>query len=675
MKNEVLNFVLDNAKNNSIDKVPKERVEQLVNETESALGKELTGYISVDKPYEQYYTPEMLADNYPRNTIGLEVLSRADAIRDRVAFKCDGDFTYGELCDETLKYAYILKNKYNIKKGDYIVMDVLSTPDAICAMVAANVVGARVRPIDPIYGVEQISAIIDEYNPKMIISNPLQFASMSKAIGDKNIPVSYILLKDNMPFVSAVKKGIINLIEKTCTSKLIKGKKWNSFHQEVNSINLEDAKLEELAEKYIPNEIAMVFPTSGTTGEAKGVEVTNENFLSNVYKEYISDFEIDDGDALFNPMPTCSSFFWYCIVLATFLGVTTSLSPLFNAKNSPQQIAEDESSWILLGPIIINQICNYIENGSKEKYDNIVEYVKYKLFDSKRTENIQSLMNKKKLVSGGDLLQLDLEKRAVEMGLPINNNLGTSENTGPCTNPNGGMRNGRGYYLGCVGVPLPGNDVVIFKYDEENNRPAFDDENYNKGLQYYEIGEICYSCNNPNVFQDYYNNEKATNDTKLYHDDGSYWYHSGDLGYMDPAGHLFCCGRKFGLIVRDGHKVWAPKIENVIKSSKGIADCAVIGVEDVIDKEVPAAFIVFDEDVNEEMKNTIKNRITSEILRSLDSKHVPTTWIEIESIPRNLMQKAKIGELKEMYNVYLEKMQQVEQPKTKKHIFAKKERI
>ena len=169
------------------------------------------------------------------------------------------------------------------------------------------------------------------------------------------------------------------------------------------------------------------------------------------------------------------------------------------------------------------------------------------------------------------------------------------------------------------------------------------------GQMYYEVGEICFKASNPNVFAGYFNNPEATAQTILTHSDGSVWYHSGDLGYMDPAGHCFCCGRKSGLIVRDGHKVWAPKIEIVAKNIAGIDDCAVIGVPDAKENEVPACFIVFSDGVNPQQKNAIVREFYSNVLSSIDEKHVPTYWKELDAIPRNLMAKAKIPELNEIY--------------------------
>ena len=652
VKENILDFIILQAKENSLDSINEEQVRSMVEETETNLGYELSGYATIDKPYNQFYDEEVLNAEFPKQKISTEILDRALKIPNTIAFRCESNFSYKELYTLTLKYAAVLKNKYHIKVGDVIVMDVLSTPDAICAFLACNLLGAKVRPIDPIYSIDQIEKILIEYQPKVVVCNAINYNSMNKAIGQKDIPVSYIKLKGHLPFVPALKKSIINLLEDVNELQMHKGKSssWSSFHDEVDSVT-DTIKYEDVASPYVENEIAAIFPTSGTTGEAKGVEVTNENFLSNVFKEYISDFDILEGDSLFNPMPTCSSFFWYTIALAAFLGVTTSLSPVFDAKNSVKQIAEDDSTWVLLGPIIIEQLCECIEDNEKDlfKLRNIANKIE-KLLKKERISYAQLVQAKRHYISGGDLLPLELERRAISHSLNIHNNLGTSENTGPSTNPNGARKNKIGYYEGCVGISLPGNDMAIFKFDEESDLPAIESENYDIGLQYYEVGEICFNANNPNVFSNYFNNPNATSNVKIKHSDGSIWYHSGDLGYMDPAGHVFCCGRKSGLIVRDGHKVWAPKIELIAKEIDGIDDCSVIGVPNSRENEVPVCFLVFNDSVNPQMKKTIVNEFYSQVLALLDAKHVPTYWKELEEIPRNLMAKAKIGELKEIYD-------------------------
>lgn len=653
MRKDVLKEIASLAAMNSVDGIDEEKIQKMIDSTEKTLGVELSGYATIDKPYRQFYTKQMLESEYPKDKISTAILKRALTNSTKVAYRCERNLTYGELYDEVINYAYVLKNKYKIQKGDKIIMDVLSTPDAISAFLAANLIGAEIRPIDPIYSPQQINKILVDYDPKVIICNALHYENIKKAIGERNIPVNYIRLRSNMPFLSKTKKALINSLESAneVKMKLEKANNFNSFEKDLKSIANKNIKIEDVMSEYVPNEIAAIFSTSGTTGTAKGVEVTNENFLSNVHKEYISGFDIKDGDSLFNPMPTCSSFFWYTIAFASFLGVTTSLSPVFDAKVSTKQIAKDESTWVLLGPIIINQLCDFIDNYENLiSDDKFVTKIKKILLKEKNKKIVESIKGKSHYISGGDLLSIDLEKKAKARNLVIHNNLGTSENTGPSTNPNGVIRGGIDYYEGSVGVPLPGNDVGIFLFDEENDLPALDAPNYVKGLKYYEVGEICFDGKNPNVFQGYYQNEKETNKTILKHADGTVWYHSGDLGYIDPAGHMFCCGRKNGLIVRDGHKVWAARIENVTKEVDGIRDCAIIGVNHEKEKEAPAMFIVFKEDIQQDKKEETINKVYSQIEKKLDNKHVPVYWKELDEIPRNLMAKTRISELKKIYD-------------------------
>ena len=172
---------------------------------------------------------------------------------------------------------------------------------------------------------------------------------------------------------------------------------------------------------------------------------------------------------------------------------------------------------------------------------------------------------------------------------------------------------------------------------------------------YYQIGEICYKKENANIFKEYYKNKKATNEVFLTHPDGTIWYHTGDLGYLDIDGRLFCSGRKNGLIISDGHKVWTPKIENITRKINGIIDCSVIGVADEKRKEVPVIFIKYASEITEEQKKQLQQIIHDQILYNLDEYHLPNAYLELPEIPRNLMLKAKISELNKLYDEYLEK--------------------
>lgn len=56
------------------------------------------------------------------------------------------------------------------------------------------------------------------------------------------------------------------------------------------------------------------------------------------------------------------------------------------------------------------------------------------------------------------------------------------------------------------------------------------------------------------------------------------WFHTGDLGYLDPDGFLFYVDRKKDALRRRGEMVSSWEVEAVVNKFPGVAECAVIGV-------------------------------------------------------------------------------------------------
>ena len=104
------------------------------------------------------------------------------------------------------------------------------------------------------------------------------------------------------------------------------------------------------------------------------------------------------------------------------------------------------------------------------------------------------------------------------------------------------------FRFGSVGKPLTGVEVKI----------ADDGEVLIKG---------------PNIFQGYYKNEAATEETL---EQG--WLHTGDLGRLDEDGFLFITGRKKDIIITAGGKNITPaNLENGLKQNRWISQAVVIG--------------------------------------------------------------------------------------------------
>ena len=77
----------------------------------------------------------------------------------------------------------------------------------------------------------------------------------------------------------------------------------------------------------------------------------------------------------------------------------------------------------------------------------------------------------------------------------------------------------------------------------------------------------------PNIFQGYYKNEEATDETLV---DG--WLHTGDLGSIDDDGYVFITGRKKDIIITAGGKNITPaNLENGLKQTRWISQAVVVG--------------------------------------------------------------------------------------------------
>jgi len=84
------------------------------------------------------------------------------------------------------------------------------------------------------------------------------------------------------------------------------------------------------------------------------------------------------------------------------------------------------------------------------------------------------------------------------------------------------------------------------------------------------------------------NNEEATAETI----DGDGWLHTGDVAFLDEAGHYSIVDRLKELIKYNGFQVPPAELEALLITHPSVADVAVIGVRDEAAGELPKAFVV-----------------------------------------------------------------------------------
>ena len=376
--------------------------------------------------------------------------------------------------------------------------------------------------------------------------------------------------------VMSIKNQVPHLKEVYSFDELSSCKNWSEVLELGADISNQE-EVETLKNSVKASDLATLIYTSGTTGRPKGVMLSHENLVSNAL-ESSKRFPIVDGKTKsLSFLPLCHVYERMLIYLYQFRGVT-----IYYAE-SLDKISENLKET---GPHVMTAVPRLLEKvydkilakgseltGIKKKLffwaiDIGLAYEPYgkngwwyeqklalarKLIFSKWKEGLGG--NLSLIASGSAALQPRLARifNAAEFGLM--EGYGLTE-TSPVISVND-MRD-RGFRIGTVGIPIDRTEVKIA-----------------------EDGEIC--IKGPQVMMGYYNDPEKTAEVLI---DG--YFHTGDIGEIDPDGFLKITDRKKEMFKTSGGKYVAPQLlENRFKQSRFIEQIMVVGEGE----KMPAAII------------------------------------------------------------------------------------
>lgn len=403
---------------------------------------------------------------------------------------------------------------------------------------------------------------------------------------------------DSMPLLG---KLLFLIKEKRKANKT--ADKWKDFMNKSDELCGDDLELQEES----GNKPALIEYTGGTTGEPKGVVLSNNN-INSVAEQYSKNgTELKRGQIW---QCVSAPFIAYVMIVSTHLplsqGVTCSISMYDPEKNS-KSIVKGKYNHIAGNPAVWEKVIQ-----SKAKKSNLSKLVMP--------------------ISGADSMSETLEKKTnlflKKCGCKnvICNGYGMTESeAGSCVNLSKTISK-----MGSVGIPFINTVISVF------------DETTDKELKYGEIGEIC--IHGPGVMLGYLNNEKATEEIIKTHKDGKKWLHTGDYGHMDEDGFLFIDGRIKRMIIREnGAKVFPLEIEKEILKIDGVKKCAVIGKKDKMD-QIPIGFVVLDKNNN----NLNKNEIINHCRNGVQEYSIPDDILFVDKIPLTPIGKVDYRELERL---------------------------
>jgi fatty-acyl-CoA synthase len=122
------------------------------------------------------------------------------------------------------------------------------------------------------------------------------------------------------------------------------------------------------------------------------------------------------------------------------------------------------------------------------------------------------------------------------------------------------------------------------------------------------------------------------------------WFATGDLGRQDVDGCITIVGRTKDMIISGGENIYPAEIENLVLILDGVAECTVMGLDDVRWGEVPVAVVVRSH--TEAGKLLSEESVIAHLQRSIARFKLPRRVVFLESLPKSALGKVQKPVLK-----------------------------
>jgi len=556
----------------------------------------------IKAPWEKYYTKEELNIKVPDLSIYQLMEESAKKHFNYIALEYMGkNITYKQFLQLVDRCARSFL-QMGIVEGDVVTICMPNTPETLICFYALNKIGAIANMIHPLSSEEEIKLYLKETNSVAFVMIDICYEKVRNVIDDTTVKKTIVVsARNSMPLLLGVGYFI------TQGYKIKKPRRdphyiyWNEF---MLKGYLYHGQVEVKSNNKIPS---VILHSGGTTGNPKGILLSNNNFNAMVEQAKVIFKELQAGDTILNILPNFHGFgLAVSMHLPLCFGCKLVLIPQFNAKKLDELIVKYRPNLLTGVPTLYDAMMN---NPGMKFVD--LSFLKY-------------------IVSGGDSLTIAMfnriNKYLEEHGARVKvlQGYGMTESLAATA-----VSYGEAYREGSIGIPFPGNYFKMVYPGTQDEVPIGED------------GEICV-CG-PTVMIGYLDNEKETNEVLQMHKDKRIWLHTGDIGCMDEDGIIYFKQRLKRMIVSSGYNVYPQHIENVIEEHEAVLNCSVIGIPHPYKVEVAKAYIVLKEEYK--AKKSVKKSIEEHCKKNLAKYSIPAEYEYREALPKTLIGKVNYREL------------------------------
>jgi long-chain acyl-CoA synthetase len=542
-----------------------------------------------------------VTDTLPPEWIFDQIEAWAKRVPDRVAFVLDAgerteDYRYPDVLEQAATIAGQLEAK-SIGRGDRIGIIMENTPQWVFVLLGAMQIGAVTVPLATTLPEHSIELIARHAGCRLIFADDPN--------RDKAVAVGEKLQCEVLP------------ISRTRADKPPGNTGWHICD---------------------PKAAAILIYTSGTTGNPKGVELTFDN-LNHEIRGAVEALRLTPDHRILSVLP----FSHVLPLIANGLGaLCIGATVVFLSSISPQRIVDALHRHRITFFICVPQFFYILHRRIFSEVESQALPIRLAFNAMRqiaRRTNSTSLRRKlfgrvhqaigpnlQLLASGGSRFDPQIANDLSELGYNVLQAYGLTETSGAATVTPLGED-----CIGTVGRPLRGVTVHIDSPNEQG------------------IGEVW--IRGPVLMKGYY---LARQETAEAIQDG--WFHTGDLGVIDPKGYLSITGRSKDVIVlSNGENVYPEELETHYSRSPFIKDICIMGISQNgggPGNEILHAIVVPDmEEFRRRGQTAIMEMIRFEIENL--SKQVPSFYrihsiaVRNEPLPRTVTRKLKRFEIQQ----------------------------
>ncbi|MEU4145428.1 class I adenylate-forming enzyme family protein [Streptomyces parvulus] len=456
--------------------------------------------------------------------------------RDFLAY-FDGRLTYREADELSDSVAGHLAAR-GLERGDRVAVVLQNSPHFVLAVLGAWKAGAVVVPVNPMYKSGEAGHVLRDAEAAALVCSDRAWESYLRETAAGS-PVRIVLTACELDFQT---RGDARVL---------------SFERLPDTADVDDLTAAARAghpapadRDPVPQDVALISYTSGTSGTPKGATNTHRNIMYNAERQRTG-----------LGLPAAPVYF--------------ALAPLFHITGIVCQFGAclNSSGTLVLAyrfeaDVVLDA---FAEHRPHYTVGPSTAFMALAARPSATREHFASFTV---ISSGGAPLPPALvEKFRAGFGPYIRNGYGLTECTAPCASVPPHLEAPVDPVSGTLAVGVPGPETVVRVVDELGAEVPFGEQ-----------GEIVVS--GPQVVPGYWRRPDATAET---FPGGE--LRTGDIGFMDARGWLYVVDRKKDMINASGFKVWPREVEDVLYTHPAVREAAVVGVPDGYRGETVKAYI------------------------------------------------------------------------------------